>query len=87
MDELYAIALFLFVLFLLLGSGVWVGLALMGVAWVGMELFTSRPVGDTMITTIWASSSSWTRKALIYLRNRWSVACGAALACGGIVGS
>ena len=54
MDELYAIALFLFVLFLLLGSGVWVGLALMGVAWVGMDLFTSRPVGDTMITTIWA---------------------------------
>ena len=64
MDELYAIALFLFVLFLLLGSGVWVGLALMGVAWVGMELFTSRPVGDTMITTIWASSSSWTLTAL-----------------------
>jgi len=41
-----------------------VGLALMGVAWVGMELFTSRPVGDTMITTIWASSSSWTLTAL-----------------------
>ena len=64
MEELYAISLFLFVLFLLLGSGVWVGLALMGVAWVGMELFTSRPVGDTMITTIWASSSSWTLTAL-----------------------
>lgn len=64
MTELYAIILFLFVLFLLLGSGVWVGLALMGVAWVGMELFTTRPVGDTMITTIWASSSSWTLTAL-----------------------
>ncbi|NDV63623.1 C4-dicarboxylate ABC transporter permease, partial [Puniceicoccales bacterium CK1056] len=64
MEEFYAISLFLFVLFLLLGSGVWVGLALMGVAWVGMELFTSRPVGDTMITTIWASSSSWTLTAL-----------------------
>ena len=64
MTELYAIGIFLFVLFLLLGTGVWVGLALMGVAWVGMELFTSRPVGDTMITTIWASSSSWTLTAL-----------------------
>ena len=64
MTELYAIALFLFVLFFLLGTGVWVGLALMGVAWVGMELFTTRPVGDTMITTIWASSSSWTLTAL-----------------------
>ena len=64
MEELYAISLFLFVLFLLLGTGVWVGMALMGVAWVGMELFTTRPVGDTMITTIWASSSSWTLTAL-----------------------
>lgn len=64
MTELYAIVLFLFVLFLLLGTGVWVGLALMGVAWVGMELFTTRPVGDVMITTIWASSSSWTLTAL-----------------------
>ena len=64
MTELYAIGLFLFVLFLLLGTGVWVGLALMGVAWVGMELFTTRPVGDVMITTIWASSSSWTLTAL-----------------------
>ncbi|WP_298974405.1 TRAP transporter large permease subunit [uncultured Roseobacter sp.] len=64
MTEVYAIILFLVVLFLLLGTGVWVGLALMGVAWVGMELFTTRPVGDTMITTIWASSSSWTLTAL-----------------------
>ncbi|MEL6599800.1 MAG: TRAP transporter large permease subunit [Pseudomonadota bacterium] len=64
MTELYAIILFLFVLFLLLGSGLWVGLALMGVAWVGMELFTSRPVGDTMVTTMWAASSSWTLTAL-----------------------
>ena len=64
MTEAYAIALFLLVLFFLLGTGVWVGLALMGVAWVGMELFTTRPVGDTMVTTIWASSSSWTLTAL-----------------------
>ncbi|MEP0961413.1 MAG: TRAP transporter large permease subunit [Roseobacter sp.] len=64
MTELYAIGIFLAVLFLLLGSGVWVGLSLMGVAWVGMELFTSRPAGDAMITTIWASSSSWTLTAL-----------------------
>jgi tripartite ATP-independent transporter DctM subunit len=64
MENLSIIILFLFILFTLLGAGVWVGLALMGVAWVGMELFTSRPVGDVMITTIWASSSSWTLTAL-----------------------
>ncbi|TCO73939.1 TRAP transporter large permease [Rhodovulum euryhalinum] len=64
MEQLAPIAIFLFVLFLLLGSGVWVGLALMGVAYVGMELFTSRPAGDAMITKIWSSSSSWTLTAL-----------------------
>ncbi len=64
MENAYIIVLFLFVLFLLLGSGVWVGLALIGVAWVGMELFTTRPVGDVMLTTIWSASSSWTLAAL-----------------------
>ena len=64
METLAPIAIFLFVLFLLLGSGVWVGLALMGVAYVGMELFTSRPAGDAMITTIWTASSSWSLTAL-----------------------
>ena len=64
MTEIYATGLFLFVLFALLGSSVWVGLALIGVAWVGMELFTSRPAGDAMITTIWTGASSWTLTAL-----------------------
>lgn len=64
MEQLAPIAIFLFVLFVLLGSGVWVGLALLGVAFVGMELFTTRPPGDAMITTIWTASSSWTLTAL-----------------------
>lgn len=64
MEAIAPIVIFLFVLFLLLGTGVWVGLALLGVAYVGMELFTSRPAGDAMITVIWAASSSWTLTAL-----------------------
>jgi len=64
MEEFAAISVFLFVMFTLLGSGVWVGLALLGVAYVGMMLFTSRPPGDAMITTIWSASSSWTLTAL-----------------------
>jgi len=64
MEQLLPIGIFLFVLFLLLGSGVWIGLALMGVAYVGMEIFTSRPAGDAMITKVWSSSSSWTLTAL-----------------------
>ncbi|HEY9539380.1 MAG TPA: TRAP transporter large permease subunit [Kiloniellaceae bacterium] len=64
MDQLLLTLIFLGVLFFLLGSGVWVGLSLLGVALVGMELFTSRPVGDAMATTIWTASSSWTLTAL-----------------------
>ena len=64
MSEIGATIVFLVVLFALLGGSVWIGLALMAVAWVGMELFTSRPAGDAMITTIWTSSSSWTLTAL-----------------------
>jgi len=51
-------------LFALLGSGVWIGLALSGVAWIAMELFSSRPAGDAMAVTIWGSASSWTLTAL-----------------------
>lgn len=64
MTEAYATVVFLFVLFTLLGSSIWIGLALMGVAWVGMEMFTLRPAGDAMITTIWTGASSWTLTAL-----------------------
>ncbi len=64
MEYIASLTLFLFVLFLLLGTGVWVALSLMGVAWVGLSLFTTRPVGDVMITTIWTASSSWTLAAL-----------------------
>ncbi|MEM8702688.1 MAG: TRAP transporter large permease subunit [Pseudomonadota bacterium] len=64
MEEIYLVLIFLFVLFLLLGTGVWVGLALFGVAYLGLEMFTSRPAGDAMLTRIWTGSSSWTLTAL-----------------------
>jgi len=64
MEEFYLVSIFLFVLFLLLGTGVWVGLALFGVAYLGLEMFTSRPAGDAMLTKIWTSSSSWALTAL-----------------------
>ena len=62
--ELTITALLVITLFVILGSGVWIGLSLAGVAWIGMELFTSRPVGDSMAVTIWGSASSWTLTAL-----------------------
>src|SRR5881628_1145395 len=62
--ELLITTLLIVALFVLLGSGVWIGLALAGVAWIGMDLFSSRPAGDAMAVTIWGSSSSWTLTAL-----------------------
>src|SRR5881628_1603678 len=60
-----AITLLLIVLlFALLASGIWIGLALAGVAWIGMTLFSARPAGDAMAVTIWGTSSSWTLTAL-----------------------
>ena len=64
MNELLVTSLLIVALFALLGSGVWIGLTLAGVAWIGMELFSSRPAGDAMAITIWGSASSWTLTAL-----------------------
>jgi len=64
MSDLAITALLILTLFLILGSGVWIGLTLSGVAWVGMQLFSSRPAGDAMAVTIWGSASSWTLTAL-----------------------
>ncbi|MBL8523064.1 MAG: TRAP transporter large permease subunit [Betaproteobacteria bacterium] len=63
MDLLITFALIV-ALFVLLGAGVWIGIGLLGVAWIAMELFTNRPVGDAMAVTIWGSASSWTLTAL-----------------------
>ena len=64
MSDLAITTLLVVSLFLILGSGVWIGLTLSGVAWIGMQLFSSRPAGDAMAVTIWGSSSSWTLTAL-----------------------
>jgi C4-dicarboxylate transporter DctM subunit len=64
MSDLLITALLIASLFLILGSGVWIGLTLSGVAWIGMQLFSSRPAGDAMAVTIWGSASSWTLTAL-----------------------
>ena len=64
MDEIFLTIFFISVLLFFLGSGVWVALSMIGVSAIGMMLFTSRPVGDAMATTIWGTSSSWTLTAL-----------------------
>ena len=64
MTEIFLTIFFISVLLFFLGSGIWVAISMIGVSTIGMMLFTSRPVGDAMATTIWGTSSSWTLTAL-----------------------
>jgi len=64
MSDVAITTLLIVSLFALLGSSVWIGLTLAGVAWIGMELFSSRPAGDAMAVTVWGAASSWTLTAL-----------------------
>ena len=64
MTEVYLTIFFISVLLLFLGTGVWVGISMIGVSTIGMLMFTSRPVGDAMATTMWSMGSSWSLTAL-----------------------
>ena len=64
MTEIFLTVFFISVLLFFLGTGIWVAISMIGVSAIGMMLFTSRPVGDAMATTIWGTASSWTLTAL-----------------------
>ncbi|WP_375256948.1 TRAP transporter large permease [Citreimonas sp.] len=68
------------VLLAFLASGLWIALALTGVAAVALSFFSNAPVGLVMATTFWGHSHSWSLAALplfilmgeILLRSRLS---------------
>jgi len=64
MDQMLIAGFLILALFALFATGLWIGLGLLACGWIAMELFTSRPVGDAMVTTIWGASTSWTLTAL-----------------------
>ena len=64
MPELFLTIFFISILLFFLGSGVWVAISMIGVSSIGMLIFTTRPVGDAMATTMWGTSSSWILTAL-----------------------
>ena len=64
MTEIYLTIFFISLLLLFLGSGIWVGISMIGVSTIGMIMFTTRPVGDAMATTMWSMASSWSLTAL-----------------------
>jgi C4-dicarboxylate transporter, DctM subunit len=64
MNDLLIAGLLILALLLILGSGVWIGLALTGVAWIALLTLTPLPAGPSMALTIWGSAASWTLTAL-----------------------
>lgn len=68
------------ILLAFLASGLWIALALTGVATIALALFSNAPVGLVMATTFWGHSHSWSLTALplfilmgeILLRSRLS---------------
>ena len=64
-SDLSTIILFLIVsLTLILGAGVWIGVALMVIGYLGLSWFTAIPAANVLGTAIWTSLSSWNLAAL-----------------------
>jgi tripartite ATP-independent transporter DctM subunit len=63
--ELVQVGLVLLIIVaLLLGSGVWIAISLLGIGWIAIETFTSVPTLKAIGSSVWGSSASWTLAAL-----------------------
>ena len=51
-------------LLLLMGSGIWIAVSLLGTSYLSFEMWTRAPVGNIMATSMWGGSSSWVLTAL-----------------------
>jgi tripartite ATP-independent transporter DctM subunit len=63
-DDLLVSLALLALLLLLLGSGLWVALSLLGVGFAGIALFTERPPGQILATTVFSAQAEWSLVAL-----------------------
>ena len=64
MEQVFLTLTLVVALFALLGSGVWVAMALFGVALIGIGFFTGTAAGPVMSSTVWGSANSWELAAL-----------------------
>jgi C4-dicarboxylate transporter, DctM subunit len=62
--DIFTAVLLIGLLIVVLCSGLWIGFTLLGVALFAMQAFSARPAGDSMVLTIWGSTSNWTLTAL-----------------------
>lgn len=64
MNELYLIIALTLMMFVFLGSGAFIGVALLGIGVVMIDVFTARPVTSAMASSIWSNTSLWSLAAL-----------------------
>jgi tripartite ATP-independent transporter DctM subunit len=65
MDLITISILITFVLVVLLGSGVWIGVSLLACGWIGMQFAAGGiPAGAVLATKIWGNAASWELAAL-----------------------
>jgi len=64
MTEAWLSAGLVLFLLVLLGSGIWVALSLIGAGMVGLAMFSNAPVGSVLASTLWGGSDSWELAAL-----------------------
>ena len=64
MDLINVTIVLMVLLFMLLGSGLWVAVSLLAVALFAMLVFVDSPAGLVLATTSWGSSATWTLTAL-----------------------
>jgi C4-dicarboxylate transporter DctM subunit len=62
--DIYIAGALIAIMIAILATGLWIGLTLLGVAVIAMEVFTTKSGGDSMVLTIWGSTTSWTLTAL-----------------------
>ncbi len=64
MDQLQLSVILILLLFLILGSGVWISFALAAVGLVAVLTKIATPPGQVLATSIWSASNSWDLTAL-----------------------
>jgi tripartite ATP-independent transporter DctM subunit len=64
MDTLFAGALLLVVMLLLLSGGIWIAMTLAIVGWIGQAFLVNTRPGDNLFSAFWESNASWELTAL-----------------------
>ena len=64
METIFISLLLLALMLVMLASGIWIALSLLGVGLVAIVFFTPAPAGNVLATIVWSASDSWVLTAL-----------------------